>query len=78
MANLYHKLFRSHSSSEGKDFMYLKHNDTSKAVVYRGREGLRLKNPFSNPHTKGSFPNEAPFSGLGMEDSTDLAVLTEK
>ena len=40
--------------------------------------GLRLKNPFSNLNTKGSFPNEAPFSGLGMEDSTDLALLTEE
>ena len=58
--------------------MYLKHIETSQVVVYRGREGLGLKIPFSNLHTKGSSPNEVPFSGLRMEDRTDLAVLTEE
>ena len=59
-------------------FMYLKLIETTHVVVYRGSKGLWLKTPFSNLHTKGSYPNEVPFSGLRMEDSTDLAVLTEQ
>ena len=55
--------------------MYIKHIETSHVVVYRDRKGLRLKTPFSNLNTKGSSPNELPFSGLRMEDSTDFAVL---
>ena len=58
--------------------MYLKHIEISQVAVYHGREGLRLKTPFSNLHTKGSSSNEVPFSGLRMEDRTDLAVLTEE
>ena len=58
--------------------MYLKHTETSQVVVYRGREGLRLKTLFNNLHTKGSSPNKVPFSSLRMENRTDLAVLTEE
>ena len=58
--------------------MHLKHIETPQAVVYRGRECLRLKTPFSNLHTKESSPNDVPFSGLWMEDKTELAALTEK
>ena len=59
-------------------FMYLKLIETTHVVVYRGWKGLWLKTSFSNLHTKGSSLNEVPFSGLRMEDSTDLAVLTEQ
>lgn len=46
-------------------------------MVYRGEEGLTLKIPFSNLHTKGFSPNGISFSGVKKEDSTDFAVLTE-
>ena len=58
--------------------MYLKRIETSHVVEYCGREGLRLKTPFSNVHTEGSSPNEVPFSGLRMEDEANFAVLTEE
>ena len=58
--------------------MYLTHIETPHIVVYHGRDGLRLKAPFSNLHTKGFPSNKIPFSGLRMEDNTDLAVLTEE
>ena len=56
IANLYNKVFGSHICSEGRDFMYLKHIETSHVVVYCGRDGLRLNFPDSNLHTKGSSP----------------------
>ena len=46
-------------------------------MVYHRREGIRLKSPFSNLHTEGFSPDQVPFLGLTMEDSRDLAVLTE-
>ena len=46
-------------------------------MVYHRREGIRLKSPFSNLRTEGFSPNQVPFLGLTMEDSRDLAVLTE-
>ena len=74
IANLYDKVYRSHSSIEDRDFIYLKHIETSDVVVYHGRDGLRLKTSFSNLHTKGSSLNEVPFLDLRMEGSTDFAV----
>ena len=68
IANLYDKVYRSHSSIENRDFMYLKHIDTSIVVVYCGRDGLRLKTSFSNLRNKGSSLNEVPFLDLRMED----------
>ena len=47
-------------------------------MVYRGREGLRVKIPFTNLQTKGSSPNDVPILGLRMEGSNDLAVLAEE
>ena len=58
--------------------MYLNNIATSCAVVYRGREGLRVKIHFTNLHTKGSSPNDVPILGLRMEGSNDLAVLAEE
>lgn len=58
--------------------MYLNHIDTSHVVIYHGKEGLRLKTPFRNFHTKRFSTNKFTVLGLKMENSVDLNALTEK
>ena len=54
IVNLHGKVFRSDSSSEGRDFMYQKHIEASHVVVDHDRKSLTLKTSFSDLHTNRS------------------------